>query len=51
MKFVFLREMTTYGKWPETGPGRKLGPILYVKKNDGGIRLIVRLRVKIDSRR
>ena len=22
--------MTTYGKWPETGPGRKMGHILYL---------------------
>ena len=25
----------TYGKWPETGPGRKLGSILYSDLNTG----------------
>ena len=30
LKFVFRREITIYGKWPETGPGRKLGHVLYL---------------------
>ena len=33
LKLVFRREMMTNGKWPETGPGWKLGPILYSVTN------------------